>query len=225
MITFFDGVEVGLALCMVTAALFCLFDRHLLRACCFFVGFALCMALAWLILEAPWLAGVEGLIGALLTAPCLFYALGSFSHAAKLPPYDHIREPLSRGVIRTLLALAWCLMVGATVRFIFPEMVYSPTEHPLLLAGIVMIATAMGAFAWHRHLVRRLLAFNVMGSGVFLLLAGLAGTNAQGQALITVGLVVAWLGSLLGALVIRRLYQLEGQIALSGESALKEKGK
>lgn len=226
MIASFDGIEIGLALCMVAAALFCLFDRYLLRASSFFVVFTLCMALGWLMLEAPWLTAVEAVVGGLLTAPCLFYALGSFSPAAvRLPSHDHVKQPLSRGVIRTLLALGWCLMVGATVYFIFPDMAYSPTEHPLLLAGIAMIATAMGAFAWHRHPVRRLLAFNVLGSGVFLLLAGLAGTSVQGQALVTVGLMVAWLGSLLGALVIRRLYQLEGQAALSGEETLKEKGR
>ncbi len=223
MIASVDLIEVVLALCLVTAALFCLFDRHLLRACSFFVAFTLCMALAWLTLAAPWLALMEGIIGALLTTPCFFYALGVFTSASeKLPPRDHFKEPLSRGLMRTLLALAWCLMVGAVVRFIFPAMVYSPTEHPLLLAGVMMVAAAMGAFAWHRHLVRRLLAFNVLGSGVFLVLAGLAGTNPHGQALITTALVVAWLGSLLGALVIRKLYRLEGESALLGSRGLKE---
>lgn len=223
MIASLDVIEVLLALCLLTAALLCLFDRHLVRACCCFGVFTLSMALAWLTLGAPWLAIAEAIIGALLTVPCFFYALGIFPvSSSALPRYDHFKEPLTRGMTRTLLALAWCVMVGTVIRFVLPAMVYSPLEHPLLFVGVVIVATAMGAFAWHRHLLRRLLAFNVMGSGVFLLLAGMAGTSVQGQAFITIGLVVAWLGSLLSALLIRTLYLREGPAALLGASEPQE---
>lgn len=223
MIASLDVIDVLLALCLTAAALFCLFDRHLVRACCCFGVFTLSMALAWLTLGAPWLAIVEGFIGALLTVPCFFYALGIFpANSPALPRYDHVKEPLARGMTRTLLALAWCVMVGSVIHFVLPAMVYSPLGHPLLFVGVVIVATAMGAFAWHRHLLRRLLAFNVLGSGVFLLLAGMAGTSVQGQALITIGLVVAWFGSLLSALLIRTLYLREGPAALLGASELQE---
>lgn len=221
-----DLIEAVLALCLLIAALICLFDRHLVRACRAFFAFTLTMALAWLTLGMPWLAAVEGLLGTVLTVACFFYALGIFpSSASKLPRYDHFEPPLTHRVTRIVLALAWCLMVGAAIFLVLPEMAYSPAKHPLVLAGVAVVATAMGAFAWQRHLLRRLLAFNVLGSGVFLLLAGVAGAIPQGQALVIVGLVIAWLGSLLGALVIRKLYQLEGQEALLEDDGREEKAK
>ncbi|WP_249978606.1 Na(+)/H(+) antiporter subunit B [Vreelandella olivaria] len=217
MIASFVLLEGVVALCLGAAALVCLFDRHLLRASCLFVVFALFMALAWLLLGAPWLALVEVVLGVVFTGACFFYALGVFSPGTTYPAYnidamnyyDYSRDSCSHGVTRVLLALAWCLMMGGAIRYVMPEMVYSPTEHPLVLASIVIAATAMGAFAFHRHLLRRLLAFNILGSSVFLLLAGMAGTVEGAQALISVGLSIAWLGSLLGALLIRYLLMFD----------------
>ncbi|BBI63449.1 hypothetical protein HSBAA_47550 [Vreelandella sulfidaeris] len=124
--------------------------------------------------------------------------------------------------MRVLLAMAWFVMVGAAIRYVIADMVYSPSEHPLLLSGVVIAATALAAFALHRHLLRRLLAFNLLGSAVFMLLAGVAGTSASAQALISVGLLVAWLGSLLGALLIRQLLRLRVE-ALGRDGEPKEK--
>mgnify|MGYP002647924075 CR=1 FL=1 len=106
---------------------------------------------------------------------------------------------------------------GAALRYLLPDMAYSLSEHPLMLAAVVMVSAAMGAFALHRHWLRRLMAFNVLGSGVFLLLAGMAGPLPNAQALIGVGLLIAWLGTLLGVLLIRHLLQLEGVSALVDE--------
>ncbi|PCF94457.1 hydrogenase subunit MbhD domain-containing protein [Vreelandella nigrificans] len=230
MIASFNLIEGGLALCLCVAALACLFDRHLLRASCLFVVFALFMTLAWWWLEAPWLAVAELILGALLTGASLFYALRAYrpngaasSHRANATPhYDSFRGSWPHGLTRALLALAWCFMMWGAIRFVMPEMVYSPAEHPLVMAAVVIAATAMGAFALHHHLLRRLLAFNILGSGVFLLLAGMAGTEEGAQALISVGLAIAWLGSLLGALLIRHLFLLEGKNALSLDSQTKE---
>ena len=220
----FDVMEVLLALCLTGSALVCLFDRHLVRACCFFVGFAAAMSLAWWQLGAPWLAAAELLLGGVLTGLCFFYALGHFSPGASPPlKHDPFNEPWSRVAMRVVLALAWFVMVGAAIRYVIADMVYSPSEHPLLLAGVLIAASALGAFALHRHLLRRLLAFNILGSGVFMLLAGVAGTSAAAQALISVGLLVAWLGSMLGALLIRQLLHLEGVAALGRDGGLKER--
>lgn len=224
MIASFDVIETLLALCLTVAALACLFDRHLVRACSYFVAFAATMTLAWWLLGAPWLAAAELLLGVVLTSLCFFYALGIFSPDTSLTlTRDQLHEPWTRAVARLVLALGWFVMVGAAIRYVIAEMVYSPTEHPLLLAGIIIIACALGAFALHRHLLRRLLAFNVLGSGVFMLLAGLSGTTASAQALIIVGLCIAWLGSMLGALLIRQLLHLEGVDALSHDEELEEK--
>lgn len=86
-----------------------------------------------------------------------------------------------------------------------------------LPGGLVVMALGLWAFARHRHLLRQLLAFNVLGSGVFLLLAGLGGTAPEVQGLILVGLVVALVGSVLGALLLRRLHALAGQVSLEPE--------
>ncbi|MFB9866418.1 hydrogenase subunit MbhD domain-containing protein [Vreelandella sulfidaeris] len=224
MIASHDAVDVVLALCLTMAALVCLFDRHMVRACRVFVVFAAAMTLAWWRLEAPWLAVVELALGVGLTGLCFFYALGRvYADAQFSLKHDHFREPWSRVVIRVVLALAWFVFVGAAIRYVMADMVYSPTEHPLLLAGVIITATALGAFALHQHLVRRLLAFNLLGSGVFMLLAGVAGTSLAAQALISVGLLVACLGSILGALLIRQLLRLEGADALGQDDRPKER--
>ncbi|MDP3535532.1 DUF4040 domain-containing protein [Halomonas sp. M1] len=222
-------LEGGLALCLCVVALACLFDRHLLRASCLFVVFALLMTLAWWWLGAPWLALAELVLGALLTGASFFYALRMFPSDAetstrgrRVTYYDNLRGSWHHGLARAFLALAWCLMMGGAIRYVMPEMAYSPTEHPLVLAAVFIAATAMGAFALHRHLLRRLLAFNILGSGVFLLLAGMAGTVEGAQALVSVGLAIAWLGSLLGALLIRHLLLLEGEDALGHDGKAKE---
>lgn len=222
-------LEGGLALCLCVVALACLFDRHLLRASCLFVVFALLMTLAWWWLGAPWLALAELVLGALLTGASFFYALRMFpsdtetsTRGRRVTYYDNLRGSWHHGLARAFLALAWCLMMGGAIRYVMPEMAYSPTEHPLVLAAVFIAATAMGAFALHRHLLRRLLAFNILGSGVFLLLAGMAGTVEGAQALVSVGLTIAWLGSLLGALLIRHLLLLEGENALGHDGKAKE---
>lgn len=226
MIASFDALETLLALCLTVAALACLFDRHLVRACCFFMVFAVTMTLAWWLLGAPWLAAAELLLGVVLTGLCFFHALGIFSpDTSPTLTRDNFHEPWARAVARLVLALGWFVMVGAAIRYVIAEMVYSPTEHPLLLAGIIIIACALGAFALHRHLLRRLLAFNILGSGVFMLLAGVAGTSPAAQALITVGLCIAWLGSMLAALLIRQLLHLEGVEVLGHDGEPKKEAK
>lgn len=65
------------------------------------------------------------------------------------------------------------------------------------ICGAVLIGLGLYGFVTHRHLLRRLLAFNVAGSGIFLLF-GAAGYRLPGgvadpvpQALIITGIVVA----------------------------------
>lgn len=68
-----------------------------------------------------------------------------------------------------------------------------------------------------RHLLRRLLAFNILGSGVFLLLVGLARTDAAGtpdpipQAMVLTGIVVAVASTALGLALLRHWYRLSGR--------------
>ncbi|WP_346797148.1 hydrogenase subunit MbhD domain-containing protein [Halomonas sp. Bachu 37] len=209
-------VEVALALGLSGLAMACLFDRHLVRACCLFLVFAVSMAMAWWRLQAPFLGLAELGLGAVLTGLSLFHALGFLPASSPRPPYrDVLREPSHHAAARALLALAWLVMVGIAVAQSFVVTLDPLSAQPLLIAGVTLVAAGLGAFALHRHLLRRLLAFNVLGSGVFLLTIGVAGITAQSQALVTVGLVVAWLGTLLGAMLTRRLFHLQGRRALS----------
>lgn len=216
--------EILLALVLVCVAWATLFDRHLLRACSMFVLFALMLTLAWWRLQAPWLALAELIFGGILTSLAFFYALGVAPLASPLlPKRDWLVETWPHAGARALMALSWFTLLLAALYALTPTFADAFEGNPLMMAGTVMVATGLGAFAMHRHLLRRLLAFNVLGSGVFLLLAGLAGTLVKAQALIAVGLLVAWLGTLLGALLIRRIYMLQGQQALADGGA-KETG-
>ncbi len=175
------------------------------------------MSLAWWQWQA--LAGADGAgAGGRAHRRQLLLCLKAFPSAhPEAAHYDRVQHGAGHVISRGLLALAWSVMIGAALRYLLPDMVYSLSEHPLMLAAVVMVSAAMGAFALHRHWLRRLVAFNVLGSGVFLLLAGMVGPLPNAQALIGVGLLIAWLGTLLGVLLIRHLLQLEGVSALVDE--------
>lgn len=76
------------------------------------------------------------------------------------------------------------------------------------LAGVMLIA----------HLLRRILAFNLMGSGAFLVLVGLAQRNGLPdpvpQAMVLTGIVVAVAATALALALVRRLHALSGQLEL-----------
>lgn len=205
---------------LVILAAACLLDRRLLRACLAFIAFALLMALAWWRLGAPWLALVEAVLGALLTGMALFHGLGRLGSRSRLPPRDHEGRPRHQATVRWLAALVWLALAAVAVWGVAGsgELAASAevTRRPLLAAGLSIMALGLWAFAHHHHLLRRLLAFNVLGSGVFLLLAGLAGPVVEVQGLILVGLVVALVGSVLGVALLRRLYALDRRVTLDG---------
>ncbi|MFY0990105.1 hydrogenase subunit MbhD domain-containing protein [Halomonas sp. C05BenzN] len=211
-------VQAGL---LVALAVACLVDRRLARACLAFVGFALLMALAWWRLGAPWLGLAEALLGALLTGGALFHALGRDSREPGPAARDVFRRPWRQMPARLAAPLAWLALVAMGMGLPLDAVeVAGPAgggRQPLLVAGLAIMTLGLWAFAVHAHLLRRLLAFNVLGSGVFLLLAGIAGPRAEVQALILVGLVVALLGTLLGVALIRRLHHLAGRATLVAE--------
>lgn len=215
------SAELLLAGLLVILAATCLLDRQLPRACLLFIFFALLMALAWWQLDAPWLALAESLLGALLTGAALLLGLGRFASQRPLPERDLHGRPSHQTVVRFLAALVWLVLASIAVwGAAAGEALVIPGEvarRPLLITGLAIMVLGLWGFAHHLHLLRRLLAFNVLGSGVFLLLAGLAGPVIEVQGLILVGLVVALAGSVLGALLLRRLFLLDGQVTLSDE--------
>lgn len=86
-------------------------------------------------------------------------------------------------------------------------------------AGIGLCAIGLYGFIQLAHLLRKLLAFNLIGSGVFLVMVGLAqhrtGPDPIPQALVLTGIVVAMAATALAVVLIRRYFHLSGQVTLA----------
>lgn len=103
-------------------------------------------------------------------------------------------------------------------------MIASATVFGLAGAGLVAVGTA--GFVGNRHLLRRLLAFNVIGSGIFLVLGAsgardpAAGTDPVPQALIITGIVVALSATALGVALITAFSRASGLTHLPEEEGM-----
>jgi multicomponent Na+:H+ antiporter subunit C len=84
--------------------------------------------------------------------------------------------------------------------------------------GVILFALGVAGVLLVKHLLRRILAFNVMGSGAFLVFVGLAQRNGipdpVPQAMVLTGIVVAVAATALALALVRRLYALTGKIEL-----------
>jgi len=89
------------------------------------------------------------------------------------------------------------------------------------LAGVALCGLGLSGFLLLRHLLRRLLAFNLIGSGTFLVLVGLGqhsgGPDPVPQALVLTGIVVAIAATALAIVLIRRYYHLTGRTSLADD--------
>ncbi|MDP3401678.1 MAG: NADH-quinone oxidoreductase subunit K [Brevundimonas sp.] len=83
------------------------------------------------------------------------------------------------------------------------------TGHVYALTGAVLTGLGLFAFITLRHPLRQLLAINVVGAGIFLILGGLGrgadATDPFPQALVITGIVVAVALTAFGAAMIVRL--------------------
>jgi multicomponent Na+:H+ antiporter subunit C len=88
------------------------------------------------------------------------------------------------------------------------------------LTGAVLIGIGLYGFIVRRHLLRQILAFNVIGSGVFLTFGALARRSPDGitdpvpQAMIITGIVVAFAATALAETLAERLHESSGRTAL-----------
>ena len=86
------------------------------------------------------------------------------------------------------------------------------------LTGVVLFAMGVAGVLLIGHLLRRILAFNLMGSGAFLVLVGLAQrndvTDPVPQALVLTGIVVAVAATALALALARKLHALTGRLEL-----------
>lgn len=83
------------------------------------------------------------------------------------------------------------------------------------LVGVALFCIGLGGIVVHRHLLRRVLAINVMSTGVFLIFVALA--NRTGGlpdpvplAMVLTGLVVSVSATALALVMISRIKQLHG---------------
>lgn len=86
------------------------------------------------------------------------------------------------------------------------------------VTGAVLFAMGSAGVLLVAHLLRRILAFNLMGSGAFLILVGLAqrgGTpDPVPQAMVLTGIVVAVAATALALALLRKLHALNGRTEL-----------
>lgn len=86
------------------------------------------------------------------------------------------------------------------------------------IAGTLLFAFGTAGVLIVRPLLRRILAFNVMGSGAFLVLVGLAQRNGLPdpvtQAMVLTGIVVAVAATALALALLRRLHALTGGLEI-----------
>lgn len=88
----------------------------------------------------------------------------------------------------------------------------------LALTGIALFAMGVAGVVLIDHLLRRILAFNLMGSGAFLVLVGLAQRNdvpdPVPQGMVLTGIVVAVAATALALALTRKLHALTGRLEL-----------
>lgn len=86
------------------------------------------------------------------------------------------------------------------------------------LTGAALFAAGMAGVVLIGHLLRRILAFNLMGSGACLVMVGLAQRHDVAdpvpQAMVLTGIVVAVAATALALALVRKLYALTGQLEL-----------
>ncbi len=84
--------------------------------------------------------------------------------------------------------------------------------------GAMLFAMGVAGVMLLAHLLRRILAFNLMGSGAFLVLVGLAQraglADPVPQAMVLTGIVVAVAATALALALTRRLHKLSGAYTL-----------
>ena len=94
------------------------------------------------------------------------------------------------------------------------------------LTACALVGIGLYGLIAQPHPLRKLVAFNVMGSGVFVLFGALAKRGAAAglpadpvpQALLITGIVVAFCATALAATVLLRLYDETGSTTLSSDA-------
>jgi len=98
------------------------------------------------------------------------------------------------------------------------------------MAGITLFCIALYGVLANEHLLRKILALNLMGSGIFLLLVALAGNTTTPfpdpvpHAMVLTGIVVAVSSTAFALTLTRRIHDETGKVSLAdAEAKLKSK--
>jgi multicomponent Na+:H+ antiporter subunit C len=94
------------------------------------------------------------------------------------------------------------------------------------LCGAALVGLGLFGFVTHPHLLRKILAFNLLGSGVFMLFGAVArrgaaagiGADPVPQALVITGIVVAFSATALAVTLLLRLFKETGEATLRSNS-------
>ena len=97
------------------------------------------------------------------------------------------------------------------------------------LCAAVLIGVGLYGLIVNPHPLRKILAFNVVGSGVFLLFGAIARRGAAAgmggdpvpQALLITGIVVAFSATALAVALLLRLFDATGSVTLANDAAPK----
>jgi multicomponent Na+:H+ antiporter subunit C len=90
-----------------------------------------------------------------------------------------------------------------------------------LLSGVAVFAVCAYALVVHAHLIRKVIAINMMGSGVFILLTAIARrgdeTDPIPHAMVLTGIVVAVSATAFALAIVRKLHETTGRAYLPEE--------
>ena len=179
------------------------------KAVGFFLGFCIFMAVAWVRLRIPFLGAAEICIGALMTGYVLWYAIGLLPGFPE--PDTYTLKQLITWPFRLIMSLSGTVVfMGLAVISVWPFFEDLSWYRYALYAkaGIPVAGAGLFGLTYHRDLLRRVFAFNVLGSGVFLLIVCFAGGTSYSMGppvfMVTTGLVVAFFASLMVVMLIRR---------------------
>ncbi len=92
------------------------------------------------------------------------------------------------------------------------------------LSSVALFCLCLYGVIAHAHLIRKVLALNIMGSGIFLLLVSLARRGPMApdpvpHAMVLTGIVVAVSATAFALALVRRLYAATGQACLPEEES------
>jgi multicomponent Na+:H+ antiporter subunit C len=86
------------------------------------------------------------------------------------------------------------------------------------IAGVLVFSMGMAGLMLLSRLIRRILSFNLMGSGIYLVLVGLGQRSGQTdpvpQAMVLTGIVVSVAATALALALTRRLHAITGETVL-----------